>query len=104
MVKNLKIVKKQLQNSSVLEECARCFGVTGDPTRLKICYLLCNFEELSVSEIAEIVGVSISAVSHSLSRLNGVRLVKTRRDKQTIFYSLSSTPFAKSLRLQLDFI
>lgn len=104
MNKNLKAIKKQLQNFSALEECARCYGVTGDPTRLKICYLLCNFEELSVSEIAEIVGVSVSAVSHSLSKLDGIKLVKTRRSKQTIFYSLSNTRFANSLRLQLNLI
>lgn len=104
MTKNLREIKKQLQNFSALEECARCYGVTGDPTRLKICYLLCNFDELSVSEIAEIVGVSISTASHSLSKLNGVKLVKTRRSKQTIFYSLTDTQFAKSLKLQLDLI
>lgn len=47
--------------------------MVGDPTRLKICYLLCRRKELSVGDIADVVGVSISAVSHTLRKLQKSR-------------------------------
>ena len=94
-------VKKELKNKAVLEECAAQFGVVGDPTRIKICYLLCSYDELAVSEIAQILDISVSAVSHSLSKLKGVDLVDTRRNGQTIFYSLSKSPFNEVLKSQI---
>lgn len=53
-----------------------------------ICELLQS--ELPVGIIAQKVGLSQSALSQHLSRLRGLRLVNTRRDKQTIYYSCSS--------------
>lgn len=53
-----------------------------------ICELLES--ELPVGVIAQKVGLSQSALSQHLSRLRGLRLVNTRRDKQTIYYSCSS--------------
>jgi DNA-binding transcriptional ArsR family regulator len=53
-----------------------------------ICELLQS--ELPVGVIAEKVGLSQSALSQHLSRLRGLRLVTTRRDKQTIYYSCTS--------------
>lgn len=104
MNNELRLIKKKLQNFTALEECARCYGVTGDPTRLKICYLLCNYKELSVSQIASIVGVSVSAVSHALAKLHNVNLVKSKRDKQTIYYSISENQFVSALKKQLYLI
>lgn len=101
MIANLSGLKKELRDKKALKECALQFGVVGDPTRIKICYLLCKHRELSVSAIAEILGVSISAVSHSLAKLKSADLVKARREKQTIFYSLSSSPFNKVLKSQI---
>ncbi len=94
-------IRKELKNKATLEECAAQFGVVGDPTRIKICYLLCSYKELSVSDIAQILEISISAVSHSLSKLKGVDLVDTRREGQTIFYSLSESPFNEVLKSQI---
>ncbi len=53
-----------------------------------ICELL--HSELPVGVIAEKVGLSQSALSQHLARLRGLRLVTTRRDKQTIYYSCTS--------------
>ena len=53
-----------------------------------ICELLES--ELPVGTIAQKVGLSQSALSQHLARLRGLRLVNTRRDKQTIYYSCSS--------------
>ena len=101
MSKRIEKIKEELANKGTLLECAEQFGVVGDPTRIKICYLLCSYKELSVSDIAQILEISISAVSHSLSKLKGVDLVDTRREGQTIFYSLSESPFNEVLKSQI---
>jgi len=95
------VLKKELKNSKVLEACAKQFGVIGDPTRLKICYLLCNHPELSVTDIAEAVGISVSAASHSLKKLKDLKFVKSRRDFRTIYYSWNDKSFEKILKAQL---
>lgn len=85
----------------MIERCAREFGVVGDATRMKICYLLCCHPELSVGEIAKAVGVSISAVSHSLKKMKTLKLVKYRRDRKQMFYCLCKTPLTRYLRASL---
>lgn len=94
-------LKEELKNNKAIEACARHFGIIGDPTRLKICYLLCNHPKLSVSEIADAVGVSLSAVSHSLKKLKTVKLVRSRRDFRTVYYSWNDKIFEKILKAQL---
>lgn len=96
-----KLLRKELADRKAIEACAREFGVVGDQTRLKICYLLCKHPELSVSKIAKVLGVSVSAVSHSLRRLKEIELVDTRREAQTIYYSLKNSPFSRMLRTYL---
>ena len=64
-----KKIKKELANEKAVLECAEQFGLVGDPTRMKICWLLCKHPELSVREIADMLTVSISVVSHSLKKL-----------------------------------
>ena len=63
------------------------FKVFGDPTRLKIIYYLSR-HELCVADIATLVGMQQSAISHQLKVLRMARLVKTRKDGVTIYYSL----------------
>lgn len=91
-------LRRELKDARKIAACAKEFGVVGDATRLKICYLLCRHPELSVSQIAQVLNVSISTVSHSLARLRSISLVKTRRDSQTIYYSLARSPLSKLLR------
>ncbi|MFY9484882.1 MAG: metalloregulator ArsR/SmtB family transcription factor [Patescibacteria group bacterium] len=94
-------IKKQL-GSDCVEQCAKRFGTTGDRTRMKICYLLRNYPELTVSEIANFVGLSVSAVSHSLKKLREVDVVTSRKDAQKVFYSLAHNPFTQIIREQLN--
>ncbi|MDE1925413.1 MAG: winged helix-turn-helix transcriptional regulator [Patescibacteria group bacterium] len=97
MRSNKQQIKKELRDNVAIELCARQCGVMGDPTKLKICYLLRHHSELSVSDIAELVGTTISNASHSLGRLRAVNLVKTRKEAQTVFYSLNKKGFSKEL-------
>ncbi len=94
-------IKKELENKEALIKCAAEFNMMSDPTRLKICYLLCRHQELSVSQIAEIVGVSVSAVSHTLAKLKQANLVQSRRRFRNVYYRIKPSPLIKFLQQRL---
>ena len=78
----------EMPDDETLYDLAELFKVFGDSTRVKILYAL--FEaELCVCDIARILGLSQSAVSHQLRVLKATRLVKPRREGKTVFYSLA---------------
>lgn len=93
-----KQIKKELKNKKELIACAQQLGVVGDTTRLKICYLLCNYPEFSVGEMADILETSVSVVSHSVKKLLVLKLVERRKEAQTVYYSLKSNDFTKTLK------
>lgn len=64
------------------------FKIFGDPTRIKILYSL-SLDELCVCDIAEILKMSQSAISHQLSTLRAANLVKFRKVGKSVFYSLN---------------
>ncbi|WP_418565101.1 ArsR/SmtB family transcription factor, partial [Neglectibacter timonensis] len=71
-----------------LFDLAELFKVFGDSTRIKILYVL--FEaEMCVCDIAQLLGMTQSAISHQLQVLKKSKLVKYRRDGKTVFYSLA---------------
>lgn len=94
-------LRRELRNIEAIERCAREFGVVGDETRMKICYLLCRRPGLSVGDIARAVGVSISAVSHSLKKMRALNMVEPRREQKQIYYCLCKTPLTRYLRRSL---
>ena len=67
---------------------AETFQVLGDPTRVRIVHAL-SLSELCTSDLATVVGMSESAVSHQLRTLRQLHVVKSRRDGKLVFYSLS---------------
>lgn len=95
------MLKKELLNKKSLVDCAREFGVVGDLTRLRICYLLCRHPELSVGDIAEVLGLSLSAVSRSLSKLREFGVVRSRREYKQVFYSIKNTEFTQYMKLKI---
>lgn len=80
-------VNGEIPSDEVLYNLADVFKVFGDPTRIKILYSLFK-NEMCVCDIAAIVGVSQSAISHQLRLLKHSKLVKYRKDGKTIYYSL----------------
>jgi ArsR family transcriptional regulator len=66
---------------------AETFKVLGDPTRLKITYALAR-EEMCVCDLAAVLGVSQSVVSHSLRALRQMRLVRYRKEGKIAYYAL----------------
>jgi DNA-binding transcriptional ArsR family regulator len=73
-------------------------ALAGNATRLRTIWLLAELKEVCVCDLAEILGVSVSAVSQHLAKLRAVRLVRYRRDGQTLYYSLTDDEFVKKLR------
>jgi ArsR family transcriptional regulator len=98
---NIEKLKKELKDKNAIAACAREFNMVGDPTRLKICYLLCRHKELSVGDIAEVVGVSLSAVSHTLKKLQKANMVESRREFRKVYYKLKPTHIADILKKRL---
>ncbi|HZK67845.1 MAG TPA: metalloregulator ArsR/SmtB family transcription factor [Chloroflexota bacterium] len=69
---------------------AEIFGVLGDPTRIKMISALMG-SELCVCDLAALLGISQSAVSHQLRLLRAMRLVKFRREGRIVYYSLGDS-------------
>ncbi|MBM3215452.1 winged helix-turn-helix transcriptional regulator [Candidatus Poribacteria bacterium] len=70
-----------------VERMTQLFKAFADPTRLRILNALLH-GEAAVGEIAEAVGISVSAASHQLAYLRAIRLVRGRRDGRSVRYSL----------------
>ena len=79
--------KAEMPNEDELFSLAETFKIFGDSTRIKIICALMH-KELCVCDMAELLGMGQSAISHQLRLLRTSRLVKTRREGKSIFYSL----------------
>jgi len=73
------------------ERVAQLFSVLADPTRIRILHALTLSSELCVCDLAFLVGVSQSAVSHQLRSLRMADVVARRKEGRTMFYSLSDS-------------
>lgn len=81
-------VKKITPNDEILMDLAELYKVFGDSTRIRILYLLFE-EEMCVCDIAQVLDISQSAISHQLRILKQAKLVKFRREGKSIIYSLA---------------
>ena len=83
-------VNETMPDEEILYDLAELFKIFGDSTRIKILYVL--FEaEMCVCDIASLLGMSQSAISHQLRSLKQSKLVKYRREGKTVFYSLADS-------------
>ena len=90
-------VEHDLPADETLYDRAELFKVFGDSTRIKILYAL--FEaEMCVCDIAELLGLTQSAISHQLRVLKNAKLVSFRREGKTVYYSLAD----QHVRLIID--
>jgi DNA-binding transcriptional ArsR family regulator len=93
-------VRKKMPDDEVLLDLADLFKVFSDSTRVKILCALLR-AEMCVCDIAALLGMSKSAVSHQLRTLRQTRLVKYRREGKVVYYSLEDehvgTIFAQGL-------
>ena len=85
----LKIVREKLPAEESLLDLAELFKVFGDSTRIRILFVL--FEaEVCVCDLAAALNMTQSAISHQLNILKRNKLVKSRREGKSMFYSLAA--------------
>lgn len=87
-------VSKVMPDESVLYDAAELLKVFGDSTRIRIIFVLCQ-SEMCVCDIADLLGMTQSAISHQLRVLKQARLVNARRSGKTIYYSLCDSHVQK---------
>ena len=81
------IVKSKLPDDRTINDLAEVFKVFGDPTRTKILSSL-SISKMKVGDLADTLGMSISAVSHQLRILRNAKLVRGEKDGKEVIYSL----------------
>ena len=84
----LNIVREKMPGETELYDLAELFKVFGDSTRIRILFVL--FEtEVCVCDLAQALNMTQSAISHQLKILKQNKLVKSRREGKSVFYSLA---------------
>ncbi|NNJ31928.1 ArsR/SmtB family transcription factor [Lacrimispora defluvii] len=83
-------VLKAMPKEQQLMDLADFFKIFGDPTRIRILYVLSQ-SQMCVCDIANLLSMGQSAISHQLRVLKQMRLVKFKREGKTVFYSLADS-------------
>lgn len=96
-------VEETMPPEEEMQDLAEFFRVFGDSTRLRILYVL-RYSEMCVLDIANLLGMTQSAISHQLRILKQMDLVKNRREGKTIFYALADSHIVTILSQGLDHI
>ena len=81
-------VRNIMPEEETLFRLSELFRVFGDSTRIRILYVLFT-SEMCVCDIAGLLGMTVSAISHQLRVLKAADLVRSRRDGKTVFYALA---------------
>ena len=98
---HIEAVRHLMPDDDSLYDLSEVFRVFGDSTRIRILYAL--FEsELCVCDLATLLGLTQSAVSHQLRILKDAKLVKFRREGKSIFYTLDDDHVRAILSLGME--
>ena len=92
-----------LGKEEVIYDLADLFKMFADSTRLRILYVLLDGEK-NVGELAEALEMNQSAVSHQLSNLKAAKLIKARRDKKSMYYSLADDHVESIIKLGVEHV
>lgn len=90
--------------TETMEDLAAVFKIFGDFTRLTILSLLMDYEELCVGDIAERLNMTQSGVSHQLALLKQSKLVKTKREGKSIYYSIADEHVSAIIRIGMEHV
>jgi ArsR family transcriptional regulator len=96
-------VRERLLDDESAAALAETFKVLGDPTRVRILDALAR-QETPVCDLAEVLDLSQSAVSHQLRLLRSMRLVRSRRDGRHIYYVVDDEHIAKLFKQGLEHV
>ena len=99
----VKQVQDRMPKEEKLYDLADFFKIFGDTTRIKILYVLLQ-QEMCVLDIALLLNMTQSAISHQLRVLKAMQLVKFRREGKTILYSLSDSHIENILSQGMEHI
>jgi DNA-binding transcriptional ArsR family regulator len=97
------LAKAELLPDDDVRQIAETFKILGDPTRIKILLALSR-RELCVCDIAAVVDLGQSAVSHQLRLLRGARLVKYRKEGKMVWYLLDDQHISQLLAQSIEHI
>ena len=92
-----------IPDEEVLKDLADFFKVFADTTRIRILCVLFQ-SEMCVCDLAEVLGMTQSAISHQLRMLKQMKLVKNRREGKTVFYSLADDHFQTIMNQGMEHI
>ena len=95
--------RKEVIPERELDRLALIYKLLGEPSRLKIAMAL-RGGEMCVCDLAALLGISESAVSHQIRRLKDLALVKSRREGQILYYALDDHQVDELIRVGLDHI
>ncbi len=96
-------MKETNASEDTLYDLAELFKYFGDSTRIRILYVLFD-GELCVNDIAERLGMTISAVSHQLKFLKTGKLISSRRDGKSIYYSLADDHVRSIINMGIEHV
>ena len=99
----LQSVSDAMPDEDTLFDLAELYKIFGDSTRIKILFSLLD-RELAVTDIASVLNMTQSAISHQLRVLKTNGLVRFRRDGKSLIYALSDEHVAKILNMGLEHI
>ncbi len=89
-------IKEHMPDDATIASVSAAMKQLGDPTRLKIFWILCHCEECVIN-IAAMMEMSSPAVSHHLSLLKSSGLIVSRRSGKEMFYTAADTELAQAL-------
>ena len=99
----IETVRENMPEEDILVDLAELFKVLGDQTRIKIIFILFK-EEMCVCDIANVLGMSKSSISHQLGTLRRAGIVKCRKEGKEVYYMLDDDHVKKSFELGLEHI
>ena len=100
---NIQELNEMMPPDEILYDLADLFKIFGDTTRIKILYSLSE-SELCVGELAELLGLNQTAVSHQLRILKANKLVKFRKNGKMVYYSLSDEHVTGIINLGMEHV
>ena len=99
----LNAIKESLYEDEIINRLAQTFKALAEPTRLKIIYILSK-SPLCVCDIANLLDMTQSAISHHLRLLRNLRLVKFKKEGKMVIYSLDDDHVLQLFKQGLDHV
>lgn len=96
-------VQKKMPNAETFLELSNFFKILGDYTRIKILFAL-DQKEMCVCDIANLLGMTKSSISHQLSTLRKNKIVKCRKVAKQVYYTLDDEHVSQVFELGLEHI